>query len=126
MSERLFTKIFHPLILAATLHFLIGCTMAPIKGTTVEQEKLVDGLYEGRYSHGLNSAIVKVTISEGKIVDIEVVRHFASWKGDRANDIIPQKIIAEQSTDVDAVSGATNSSRVLMNAVQKAVEKAYR
>jgi uncharacterized protein with FMN-binding domain len=46
---------------------------------------------------------VRVTISEGKIVDIEVIKHFASWKGERASDRIPQKIIAEQSTDVDAV-----------------------
>jgi uncharacterized protein with FMN-binding domain len=60
-------------------------------------------LYEGSYRHGPNSATVRVTISEGKIVDIEVIKHFASWKGERASDRIPQKIIAEQSTDVDAV-----------------------
>jgi uncharacterized protein with FMN-binding domain len=54
------------------------------------------------------------------------MKHFASWKGDKANDIIPQRIIAEQSTAVDAVSGATNSSRVIINGVQKALEKAYR
>jgi uncharacterized protein with FMN-binding domain len=36
-----------------------------------------------------------------------------------------ERIIAQQSTRVDAVSGATNSSRVIMNAVQRAIEKAY-
>lgn len=120
-------KLVCPLISIVILHFLFhGCTMAPITGAEVEQERLVDGVYEGSYRHGPNSALVKVTISEGKIVDIELVKHFASWKGDKANDLIPQRIIAEQSTAVDAVSGATNSSRVIMNAVQNALKEAYR
>ena len=39
--------------------------------------------------------------------------------------IIPERIIENQSTDVNVVSGATNSSIVIMNAVQRAVENAY-
>ena len=83
-------------------------------------------MYDGSYRHVLNSAIVRVTVSRGKIADIELIKHFASWKGDKANDIILQRRVAQQPTDVAAVSGATNSSRVIMNAVQEAVEKAYR
>lgn len=100
--------------------------MAPLRGGVIKGERLTDGVYEGSYRHGPNSAKVRVIISQGKIVDIELIKHFASWKGDKANEIIPQRIVAEQSTAVDAVSGATNSSRVIMNAVQKALEKAYR
>jgi uncharacterized protein with FMN-binding domain len=70
--------------------------------------------------------MVRVTISEGKVVDLELIKHFASWKGERANEIIPQRILAEQPTEVDAVSGATNSSRVITNAVQQALAKTYR
>ena len=114
------------LILAVLFPLFVSCTMAPIRGAEIEQKRLVDGVYDGSYRHGPNSATVRVTISEGKVVDIELIKHFASWKGDKANDIIPQRIVVEQSTDVDAVSGATNSSRVIMNAVQEALEKAYR
>jgi uncharacterized protein with FMN-binding domain len=124
--KRFYSSIFFPLILAVLLCSVLGCTMAPIRGAEIEEGKLADGVYEGSYRHGPNSAKVKVKISQGKIVDIELLRHFASWKGDRANEIIPQSIIAEQSTAVDAVSGATNSSRVIMNAVQKALEEAYK
>jgi uncharacterized protein with FMN-binding domain len=46
-------------------------------------------------------------------------------RGVKADPIIQERIIESQSTNVDAVSGATNSSYVIMNAVQKAVEKAY-
>lgn len=121
-----YSQILSLLILALLVLFFIGCTMAPIRGAEIEEGKLADGVYEGSYRHGPNSAKVRVIISQGKIVDIELLKHFASWKGDKANEIIPQRIVAEQSTAVDAVSGATNSSRVIMNAVQKALEKAYR
>jgi uncharacterized protein with FMN-binding domain len=124
--KRFYSHTFSLLVLAALFHFIVGCTMAPIRGAEIEQKGLVDGVYDGSYRHGPNSATVRVTIAEGKVVDIELIKHFASWKGDKANDIIPQRIVAEQSTDVDAVSGATNSSRVIMNAVQEALEKAYR
>ena len=124
--KRFFSHIFSLLVLAALVHCLGGCTIAPIRGAEIEQKRLVDGVYDGSYRHGPNSATVRVTIVEGKVVDIEVIKYFASWKGKKANDIIPQRIVAQQSTDVDAVSGATNSSRVIMNAVQEALEKAYR
>jgi len=95
-------------------------------GENIRQEQLTDGVYEGSYRNGPNSAKVKVTITEGKIVNIELVEHFSSWIGQKVDNIIQQRIILKQSTRVDAVTGATNSSRVIMNAVQKAVEKAYK
>ncbi|MCG6916286.1 MAG: FMN-binding protein [Deltaproteobacteria bacterium] len=69
---------------------------------------------------------MRAIISQKKIVDMELLKHFASLKGGKANEIIPQMIVAKESTAVDAVSGPTNSSRVIINAVQKALEKAYR
>jgi uncharacterized protein with FMN-binding domain len=96
----------------------------PLLGGPVIAEQLVDGVYEGRYKGGLNSAVVKVTIQGQKIAAIEIVKHSA-WKGKKAEPIIPQRIIDQQSTMVDAVTGATNSSKVIMNAVQVAVEQAY-
>ena len=122
--KRFGSPIFSLLTLALLLYFFLGCTMAPIRGGEIEGKRLVDGVYDGSYGHGLNSATVRVTILQGKIADIALIKHFASWKGDKANEVIPQRIVAQQSTDVDAVSGATNSSRVIMNAVQEALGKA--
>lgn len=100
--------------------------MAPLIGSRIQHDKLMDGVYEGSYRSLPNSAVVMVTIAEGRIVNIELVKHFASWKGKKATEVIPRRIVSEQSTMVDAVTGATNSSRVIMNAVQRAVEKAYK
>jgi uncharacterized protein with FMN-binding domain len=44
--------------------------------------------------------------------------------GGKAEIVIVERIIAEQSTRVDAVSGATQSSRVIMHAVQGALDEA--
>jgi uncharacterized protein with FMN-binding domain len=46
-------------------------------------------------------------------------------KGKKAEEIISRRVLENQRTDVDVVSGATNSSIVIINAVQRAIEKAY-
>jgi uncharacterized protein with FMN-binding domain len=125
MRER--SKVPYYLILVASLSLVFtGCATAPLIGSAIEHDKLMDGVYEGSYRSLPNSAVVMVTISEGRIVNIELAEHFASWKGKKVAEVIPQRIVSEQSTVVDAVSGATNSSRVVMNAVQRAVEKAHK
>lgn len=95
-----------------------------IRRGPVDRERLVDGVYEGSSRAGPNKALVRVTIKDERIVTIEIVGHRA-WKGRKAETAIPKRIIKAQSTEVDAVTGATNSSRVIMNAVQEAIEKAY-
>jgi uncharacterized protein with FMN-binding domain len=121
------SKVLYYLILVASLSLVLtGCAVAPLIGSRIQHEKLMDGVYEGSYRSLPNSAVVKVTIAEGRIVNVELVKHFASWKGKKVTEVIPRRIVSEQSTSVDAVTGATNSSRVIMNAVQRAVEKAYK
>jgi len=104
---------------------LLGCAETPVTGGRVDHTKLKDGTYEGSYRGGPNKASVQVTIKDNNLVNIEILQHQA-WRGVIAEATIVERIIAGQSTKVDAVSGATNSSRVIMNAVQNAIEKAYR
>lgn len=112
-------------VILIALVFANGCTPAPVVGGPVDSARLQDGIYEGSYRGGPNKAVVKVTIKNQAIAHIEIVEDQA-WKGKKAEKPIVQSIIAHQSTRVDAVSGATNSSHVIMNAVQDAIEKAYR
>ena len=103
---------------------LLGCAQTPVIGAPVDNARLKDGTYEGSYRGGPNKASVQVIIKDNNIVNIEILQHQA-WRGKKAETAIVERIIALQSTKVDAVSGATNSSRVIMNAVQNAIEKAY-
>ena len=83
-----------------------------------------DGTYEGSATGYSGQMTVSVTVSGGKITEINIVD-----TGDDeeylidAKDVIPQ-IIEKQSTEVDAVSGATHSSKGIINAVAKALESA--
>ena len=103
---------------------LISCAPTAAIGRPVDSARLVDGTYQGSYRGGPNKAIVEVTIKDNSIVNINIIQHQA-WRGKKAEETVVERIIAHQSTRVDAVSGATNSSYVIMNAVQLAIEKAY-
>ncbi len=101
-----------------------ACQIARPAGAPLKPDRVRDGVYLGESRSGLNSAAVSVTFKEGRIQSIRILRQFASWKGEAVERIIPARIVEQQSTRVDAVSGATHSSVILMNAVQDAVEKA--
>ncbi len=113
------------LVIFLSFNFLwIGCAVIPpAMGKKVDFEKIKDGIYEGQYKSGPVKVVAKVKIRNQSVVDIELLQHRA-WKGKKAETIIPNRIIEEQSTRVDAVSGATISSRVIMNAVQNAIDTA--
>ncbi|OGP60442.1 MAG: hypothetical protein A2V65_00155 [Deltaproteobacteria bacterium RBG_13_49_15] len=114
-------------LLAFTLSISVfSCQIARPIGSPLEYRRLQNGVYDGYYRGGPNSATVRLTIKEGIMETVTIVNHFASWKGTIVNEIIPKRMVEQQSTVVDAVSGATNSSIVIMNAAQKAIEKAYR
>ncbi len=122
------TNAFGLQIFAAIAFLIYGtvffsCAPTAVIGKPVDPAKLVDGTFKGSYRGGPNKAIVEVTIKDNSIVNIRIIQHQA-WKGKKAEETIVERIIARQSTRVDAVSGATNSSNVIMNAVQLAIEKA--
>ena len=83
-----------------------------------------DGTYYGSGT-GFNGEVqVEVVIADGKISNISVVSHNddSSFMS-QAQGLIPN-IISSQSTNVDAVSGATYSSRGIIDAVRVALKQA--
>lgn len=85
---------------------------------------LKDGTYEGS-AEGYKSTIkVSVTVKNGSVTDITVVDENETPKYfDRAQGII-ESIVYNQSLDVDAVSGATFSSKGIQEAVKNALQTA--
>lgn len=88
--------------------------------------ELSDGEYIGVGEGGMGGAItVKVTMDGDRIAAIEVLKHMET-QGicEKALDAIPQEVIAQQSVDVDVVSGATMTSTALLNAIGDALAQA--
>ena len=66
---------------------------------------------------------VKVTVESGRIAAIEVLENGTENEyAEKGLGVIP-RILREQSPEVDAVSGATVTSKALMKCVEKALKK---
>jgi uncharacterized protein with FMN-binding domain len=82
---------------------------------------LADGTYAASLSEGEVSAAVELTVNAGRVDDIRLVEG-KNVEASLAARIF-EAVIASQSTQVDAVSGATASSQVLLRAVAAAAER---
>ncbi len=96
----------------------------PVKAIWQEAAEIIpqSGEYIGE-DRGIGGPIkVLVTMKNDKIINIDVTHHNET-RGVSTNaiDTVIKSIIEKQTTDVDAVSGATVTSKALINAVKKAV-----
>lgn len=89
----------------------------------VDIKEIPDGTYEGDCNVDYIYAKVQVTVQGGIIKNIDLVEH-KNDKGAAAESIVDD-VIEQQSLDVDVVTGATNSSKVIKKAVENALIKGY-
>lgn len=90
----------------------------------VDLSKVADGVYKGSHKVFPVEAEVRVTIENHKIIGIELVKHF-NGQGTAA-EVIPDRVTEAQSLGVDIVSGATYSSKVILKAIENALQSANR
>lgn len=114
-SKKLTTIVLAVVLVAA----LIGCQVAAGQGT------YKPGTYESEVP-GHNGPIkVAVTFDRDAITEIKVISHSETEGiGTTVFERLPGEIIKHQSLGVDTLSGATITSRALINAVAGAVDKA--
>jgi uncharacterized protein with FMN-binding domain len=79
-----------------------------------------DGSWIGTVTEGEVSATVEVTVNGGKITDLRLIGA-RNVDTPVAQDIF-NLVKAAQATDVEAVSGATASSKVLLKAIEEALQ----
>ncbi len=84
-----------------------------------DMSAIPDGLYEGRFSVFPVSVVIEVRVSGHEIVDLKLLKH-DNGQGGGAEALLPE-IIRTQSIELDAVSGATYSSIVILKAVEDAL-----
>jgi uncharacterized protein with FMN-binding domain len=91
----------------------------------VDPATIPDGEYTGEFPFRQRYLYrVQVTVQSGRIVDIAVLENGTGNEyAEKGLGVIP-RILREQSPDVDAVSGATVTSKALMKCVEKALKKA--
>ena len=90
----------------------------------VDLSQVADGVYTGSCHVFPVTAEVKVTVENHRISSIELTKHI-SGRGSKA-EVIPGRVVEAQTLTVDAVSGATYSSMVILRAIEDALSSANR
>lgn len=94
--------------------------VAGLKIDEVDLSKVKDGTFQGSCDAIFVAADVSVTVKDHKIIDIRLIRH-KTERGLSA-EVIPEEVVDAQSLQVDTISGATNSSKVIIKAIETALE----
>jgi uncharacterized protein with FMN-binding domain len=85
-------------------------------------QKYKDGTYEGSGTNRFGTVQVAVTIKEGKIAAVEITDCHTRYSQNYI-DPLPQEIVDTQSSDIQAISGATRSSEDFIQAVIEALNQ---
>jgi uncharacterized protein with FMN-binding domain len=84
--------------------------------------RVPNGVFTGQFSTMPVSARVEITVHDGKITDIKLLEH-NNGQGKPAEAIIGQ-VLENQTLEVDVIAGATYSSKVILKAIEDALDKA--
>jgi len=104
---------------------ILACkNLEEIEGLTIENiavSVVKEGDYQGYQNYFPVTAKVLVSVRDGRITDIKLLAH-SHGPGHGADGII-ERVLEKQSLIVDAVSGATYSSKVVLKAIESALKK---
>jgi len=94
------------------------------KPAPIKLSQIADGTYFGKSKGILTGVKVEVAVKKGRITKIEILkaRGWPTFKK-KAIKEMPGRIIKAQSLNVDAVTGATISSKNIIQAVENALRK---
>jgi len=94
--------------------------MATVRINEIDMSEVSDGVYSGEYGYNdMVSAKVEVTVKNNSITNIELTEHKCGLGG-KAEAIV-KRVVDSQVLDVDVVSGATVSSKVILKAIENAL-----
>lgn len=121
--------VFLSIVLIGVIGFKIWSTglvkeAMKLEDVSIDVSKVEDGIYDGHSELGPVIVDVKVTVKKGKIIEVEIVKH-QNGLGQSAN-VIVNEMLDKNTYEVDAISGATVSSEVIINAVNDALLKGLR
>lgn len=112
------------LIVVALCVVVLGIAFAllmpkPVTVPEVDLSTLPDGQYEGQFDNGIIAASVSVAVRDHRIEAIDLLSHRYGL-GQKAEAVLGE-VLAAQSLEVDAVSGATLSSNTILRAISNAL-----
>lgn len=109
-----------------TVFCLISSVGCQAKSTVSGDALYKEGTFQGVSKNGRNGDItVEVTLTSTEIVSITTIKHQETpGIAETPIERIPNQIVEHQSLNVDTISGATITSKVLLDAIEDAISKA--
>ena len=95
--------------------------MSELKIGSVDLSKVPDGNYIGSCDAEFVAAEVSVAVKDNRIEDIILLSH--KTERGKSAEIIQDEVLKAQSLQVDTISGATNSSKVILKSIEDALTK---
>lgn len=112
------------LVFVLTFAALAGCAKTD-STVTAGEVKYKDGVYEGKGAGNGGNIVLKVTVENGDIANIDVIEHKETEiLSDAAFDKIINAVLQSKSINVDVVTGASFTSRGILAALKDALIKA--
>ena len=93
----------------------------PIHG--IDLSDIPDGSYTGVYEFKRWSNTVAVRVEDHRITAIDIIKDMDGAEITDCGKEIIRRVIEKQNTDVDAVAGATVSSKAYLKAIEDALEE---
>ncbi len=111
-------KVFTGLLSSAMMLSLVGCT-------SNDSGKYTAGTYTGTGKGHSSDVTVTVTFSSSEITKVELdVSGETESIGGKAADELAQQIMDQQSSDIDGVSGATETTNAVKAGLEDAIKQA--
>lgn len=95
----------------------------PTATATPAATRYRDGTYDATGTSRHGDIAAQVTVKGGKIVSTEITGCYTRYPCSRISDLTGA-VVSQQSTNVDLVTGATDSSEAFLQAVDQALRKA--
>jgi uncharacterized protein with FMN-binding domain len=89
----------------------------PLKNADIQT--IADGTYRGSFGKFVVAADLEANVKQHRIVDIKIISQKCG-KGYEAKKIL-DRVLQAQSLKVDAIAGATGSSRCILIAIDRAL-----
>lgn len=110
------------LVFGGGIFYLTRGLNEDVKLNGIDLSNLNDGTYKGIYNAGRWTNELLITIREGKITEIEIEDDVTFALPGVSNKLF-NKVITSQNTLVDAVSGATVTSKAYLKSIENALTK---
>jgi uncharacterized protein with FMN-binding domain len=85
-----------------------------------QMNDMANGLYSGKYVGDMVTAELELMVDSGKIIEVRIIEHETLF-GKKA-EVLADRIVEKQTIELDAVSGATASSYVILKAAENALK----